>query len=80
MFQISSKSDEGENLFIDINEFQLLTLIHICLKERRNKNIGVILARIYIETGREAKQKLREMGLEPECIYDNYNRYKKIFG
>jgi hypothetical protein len=80
IFQLSTKDESGRALVIDLNEYQILQLINLCLKRRYNKNIGLILAKIYIEIGKSKEENLKNMGIDPNEIHDGYDEIKKLIG
>ena len=79
-FEISSEDDNGKKIVIEINEFQYLALINICIVKKRNKHIGLKLARLYLELGNNSKKNLQNMGIDYKIIYDGYEKMKKILG
>ena len=80
IFQLLTQDSAGRNVVIDFNEFQILQLINLCWRRRYNKNIGLKLGKLYLETGNNAKENLTNMGINPEEINDGYKEMKKILG
>lgn len=79
-FQLTTQDSNGTKLIIDFNEFEILSLINLCWRRRYNKNIGLKLGKIYLETGNTAKENLTNMGIVPEEINDSYKEMKKLLG
>jgi len=48
--------------------------------KKRNKHIGLKLARLYLELGNNSKKNLQNMGIDYKIIYDGYEKMKKILG
>jgi len=81
IFHLSTEDDNGRNLEIDFNEYNIMQLINILYKKRYNKNLGLKFAKIYIETGKGAKENLKKaFDIDPEIINDGYEDMKKILG
>ena len=80
MFHLSVQSDDGKDLEIDFNEFNILKLIEILYVRRFNKNLGLKFAKIYIESGKDAKDNLKKLGIDLNEVEDGYQDMKKLFG
>ena len=80
LFQLQTQDSGGRSVVIDFNEFQILQLINLCWRRRYNKNIGLKLGKLYLETGNNAKENLTNMGIDVNAIEDGYNEMKKILG
>ena len=80
-FHLITEDCNGKHVEIDFNEYELLQMINLCLRRRYNKSLGIKFAKIYLDSaGREGRQNLLDLGVNPEEIEQGYTDLKRILG
>lgn len=79
-FELSTVDCEGKKLIVDLSEYDVLSLINTNICKRRNKNVGLKIAKLYLEAGKECQANLIKMGVDINMINTSYEKMKKLLG
>jgi hypothetical protein len=77
---VTSDDFNKGNIEIDFSEYDIMSLIKICLLKRQNKKLGTKFAMILMKSTKNAKQALETIGLKAEHIEEEYMELKKLLG
>lgn len=72
----SSKLKGIGNVALNLSEFDILSLIKICWREKRNKMLGSRLIKLYQETC--GALNLETIGIDADEVEAHYNKLKHL--